>query len=348
MPRPRSHLIRYHGLLAPNARHRRLVVPAPPPTPPCRDDECAPAPGRAPMTWMQGLRRVFNIDLRHCPRCGAPLRVLAAAVQGCTNVAGGRQGLFLQSLCIPAIHGGQMPEAVAVQGCTNVAGGRMPEATITDPRVIAAILEHIDTRTARAPPPAPRSSPPPNSIVCAHLQCAAGALGCRTRAALGCGPEHSSSAADLSPFASCDVSRRRSAPGRLSRILIVAISLDSRYRRPRQIRAFGVPIRVAAAMRSAITAGCAEHPGRADLRRFGQIRGPQPGAHESSRPGSTVVTADGSGAALAAPGQDRITAEPRTSPSPPEEGRPARGGQCGNRDQEQMTLDVQVYSAAAV
>ena len=29
------------------------------------------------MTWMQRLRRVFDIDLRHCPCCGAPLRVLA-------------------------------------------------------------------------------------------------------------------------------------------------------------------------------------------------------------------------------------------------------------------------------
>jgi len=29
VPRPRSHLRRYHGVLAANARHRRLVVPAP-------------------------------------------------------------------------------------------------------------------------------------------------------------------------------------------------------------------------------------------------------------------------------------------------------------------------------
>ena len=33
VPRPRSHLIRFHGLFAPNARHRRLVVPAPTPAP---------------------------------------------------------------------------------------------------------------------------------------------------------------------------------------------------------------------------------------------------------------------------------------------------------------------------
>jgi hypothetical protein len=53
------------------------------------------------MTWMQRLRRVFDIDISRCAHCGAALRVLAV---------------------------------------------------ITDPRVTAAILEHIDTRAARAPP----------------------------------------------------------------------------------------------------------------------------------------------------------------------------------------------------
>jgi len=79
VPRPRSHLLRYHGVLAPNARHRRLVVPAPGPTPAARDDEePVPERGRTPMSWMQRLRYVFDIELRLCPRCGAALRVLAA------------------------------------------------------------------------------------------------------------------------------------------------------------------------------------------------------------------------------------------------------------------------------
>ena len=52
------------------------------------------------MTWMQRLRRVFGIDIGHCPRCGASLRVVAV---------------------------------------------------ITNPRVISVILEHLDTRYARAP-----------------------------------------------------------------------------------------------------------------------------------------------------------------------------------------------------
>ena len=82
VPRPRSHLIRYHGVLAANARHRRLVVPAPEPTPAARDDdEAAPAPKRTPMSWVQRLRYVFDIDLRVCPYCGAPLRVLAVITE---------------------------------------------------------------------------------------------------------------------------------------------------------------------------------------------------------------------------------------------------------------------------
>jgi hypothetical protein len=54
VPRPRSHLIRYHGVLAANARHRRRVVPAPEPTPAARaDDEDAPAAKRTPMNRIQ-------------------------------------------------------------------------------------------------------------------------------------------------------------------------------------------------------------------------------------------------------------------------------------------------------
>ena len=68
VPRPRSHLLRYHGVLAPNARHRRLVVAAPGPTPAARDDEePVPQRGRTPMSWMQRLRYVFDIELRLCP-----------------------------------------------------------------------------------------------------------------------------------------------------------------------------------------------------------------------------------------------------------------------------------------
>ena len=35
----------------------------------------------APMSWMQRLRRVFDIDLKSCPRCGGQVRVIAAIIE---------------------------------------------------------------------------------------------------------------------------------------------------------------------------------------------------------------------------------------------------------------------------
>jgi hypothetical protein len=81
VPRPRTHLVRFHGLFAPNARHRRLVVPAPAPAPASDGAEPDPVPTRARMSWAQRLRRVFDIDVSRCSRCGAALRVLAVITE---------------------------------------------------------------------------------------------------------------------------------------------------------------------------------------------------------------------------------------------------------------------------
>jgi hypothetical protein len=78
--RPRGHLVRYHGVFAPNAKHRRHIIASVSPTTPCVDEqlEAPPAKSRAAMSWMQRLRRVFAIDLSRCPRCGGQVRVIAA------------------------------------------------------------------------------------------------------------------------------------------------------------------------------------------------------------------------------------------------------------------------------
>ena len=72
VPRPRAHLTRYHGVFAPNFRHRNHIVPhiahQGAPKPP------SPTP---PMNWMQRLKRVFHLDIEHCPLCGGTLRVIA-------------------------------------------------------------------------------------------------------------------------------------------------------------------------------------------------------------------------------------------------------------------------------
>lgn len=79
VPRPRTHLIRYHGVFAPNARHRgHIVIRGRSRAKRDNAQHAEDAKPIAPMTWMQRLRRVFEIDLRHCPRCGSAVRVIAA------------------------------------------------------------------------------------------------------------------------------------------------------------------------------------------------------------------------------------------------------------------------------
>jgi hypothetical protein len=90
VPRPRLHLIRFHGVLARNAKLRALAVPQGPPGEPHpagaaeaagRETEAAQArPGR--ISWARLLERVFDIDMQHCPNCGAgELKIIAAILE---------------------------------------------------------------------------------------------------------------------------------------------------------------------------------------------------------------------------------------------------------------------------
>jgi len=70
VPRPRSHLIRFHGLFAPNARHRRLVVPGPAPAPVSEGAE-------------QGATRThaqMSVKLSVCAGCSTSMSAAARAV----------------------------------------------------------------------------------------------------------------------------------------------------------------------------------------------------------------------------------------------------------------------------
>jgi len=75
------HLIRFHGVLAPNAKLRPQIIPSAPPN--ATDDasghaetpQCS-APVR--LSWARLLKRVFDIDLEHCPHCGGTLTIIAA------------------------------------------------------------------------------------------------------------------------------------------------------------------------------------------------------------------------------------------------------------------------------
>jgi Putative transposase len=77
VPRPRLHLIRFHGVLAPNAKLRAAVVPVPVQTTTAGEGDCAhahSAPRR--MTWARLLKRVYDIDLERCA-CGGKLKIIA-------------------------------------------------------------------------------------------------------------------------------------------------------------------------------------------------------------------------------------------------------------------------------
>ncbi len=82
VPRPRLHLIRFHGVLAPNSKLRAQVVPKQPPQPAQTTQPEASEVNLAhrPMrpSWARLLKRVFDLDLEHCPNCGGELKIIAA------------------------------------------------------------------------------------------------------------------------------------------------------------------------------------------------------------------------------------------------------------------------------
>ena len=45
-------------------------------------DNQTPAERRASMTWAQRLKRVFNIDIETCSKCGGDVRIIASIASG--------------------------------------------------------------------------------------------------------------------------------------------------------------------------------------------------------------------------------------------------------------------------
>ncbi len=102
VPRPRTHQLRYHGLLAPRANLRASVIPertlvAIPHQLSLLDDDCRPAghtgggadaghvdtptdaaprPKLQRMAWARLLERMGGWDMETCPHCGAQLVVV--------------------------------------------------------------------------------------------------------------------------------------------------------------------------------------------------------------------------------------------------------------------------------
>ncbi len=103
VPRPRLHLIRFgvritslrevsgpplreHGVLAPNAKLHALLVPQAPEAPAqkAKPAECeARCAYHRPvrLSWAKLLKRLFEIDIEHCPNCGGELKIIAAILE---------------------------------------------------------------------------------------------------------------------------------------------------------------------------------------------------------------------------------------------------------------------------
>ena len=77
VPRPRVHLTRFHGCLAPHAKIRSLIVPKKEePVAMGVSAQAAPVDENQKMKkrrigWAELLARVFAIDMKNCPNCGA-------------------------------------------------------------------------------------------------------------------------------------------------------------------------------------------------------------------------------------------------------------------------------------
>jgi putative transposase len=80
-PRPRPHLIRFHGVLAPNAKLRAEIIPSEPANANASSADHGDAPPPSPlarMSWARLLKWVLDIDIEQCPQCGGALKLIAA------------------------------------------------------------------------------------------------------------------------------------------------------------------------------------------------------------------------------------------------------------------------------
>ncbi len=115
VPRPRLNLTRFHGVFAPNSKYRARVTPAKRGrrktiVAPNEAREQTPAEQRSSMTWAKRLKRVFNIDIETCRKCGGEVKIIAsiedptvikkilAHLNGLTHPAGGSRAAAMPCL----------------------------------------------------------------------------------------------------------------------------------------------------------------------------------------------------------------------------------------------------------
>lgn len=113
VPKPRVNLTRFHGIFAPNSKPRALITPAK------RGkgrklakqgcSEKTIAERRKAMTWMQRLKRVFNIDIEKCELCGGHVKVVSC-IEDPAVIEKILQHLAMkESLPLPRVHEARAP-----------------------------------------------------------------------------------------------------------------------------------------------------------------------------------------------------------------------------------------------
>ncbi len=82
IPRPRVHIVRYHGILAPHAAARSQVVPKPELKATKVESEVEEAGSKAKrMSWARLLKRVFDFDVTVCFSCQGAVKIIAAILE---------------------------------------------------------------------------------------------------------------------------------------------------------------------------------------------------------------------------------------------------------------------------
>jgi len=82
VPPPRMHMIRYHGVFAPNSKARPQVVLKNKVQKDTLDKhEIKPPSSAAQISWGRLMKRVFQIDITKCGKCGGDTKVIAAILE---------------------------------------------------------------------------------------------------------------------------------------------------------------------------------------------------------------------------------------------------------------------------
>jgi hypothetical protein len=92
VPPPKFHTVRYAGVLASASRLRSRLVPPRADAEPGHDGADADGAGSLPVAvrggsrcgwrpWAELMKRVFQVDLEQCSRCGAPMKLRAVITE---------------------------------------------------------------------------------------------------------------------------------------------------------------------------------------------------------------------------------------------------------------------------